>query len=496
MKKLSDLLKHCNFSEVKGNVNIDIEGVTYDSRRCGRNFAFFAFEGIHTDGNRYIDAAADKGATAVFTSVLPAVLRENVTYVQTDNPKKTMSALASALYDHPSSRLSVIGVTGTDGKSSSVFFLYQMLNLLGRKTGFLSTVEYSDGESIIKNPYRQSTPESSEIMMILDEMTRKGCIYAALESTSHGLSDRTMRLNDVEYKAGIMTNISHEHLEFHGTIEKYADDKANLFRKSALFNIVNKNDRFAPHFIEASKVPVYTYSVSDPEAHIHAEDIAASNSGTDFTAVLEGKRYSCRINIPGLFNVENFLGTALAVIKITGINPAEVFALSGKLKSVKGRMEVVDCGQDFNLIVDYAHTPGAFTKLFPMMKKQTENRLIAVFGSAGERDTEKRAIQGKIASEYCDVIILADEDPRGEESMAVIDDIAAGIESSFPKEMLYKIPDRVKAIEKAVETAEPGDTVLLLGKGHESSIIYKDGSITWDERAVAEKAVRAYQKNL
>ena len=491
MKKLSDLLKHCKISSVRGNTDIRIAGVTYDSRRCDRDFAFFAFDGIHTDGNRFIDSAVKNGAVAVFTASLPETLREDITYIETENPREAMSAISCALHNDPSSRLNVIGVTGTDGKSSSVFFLFQLLNLLKLKTGFLSTVEYSDGESIIKNPYRQSTPESSEIMMILDEMVGKGCSYAALESTSHGLSERTMRLNDVKYKAGIMTNISHEHLEFHGTIEKYADDKANLFRKSSLFNVVNKNDRFAPLFVSASKVPVYTYSLTDSSADIYPADIRADNTGTTFSAVFQGKSHECRINIPGLFNVENFLGVALAVIKITGAEPEDVFALSGSIKSVKGRMEVVDCGQDFSLIVDYAHTPGAFTKLFPMMKKNTKNRLIAVFGSAGERDTEKRGIQGRIASEYCDVIILADEDPRGEESMAVIDDIAGGVIPGFPKDSLFRIPDRVKAIEKAVEIAQPGDTVLLLGKGHESSIIYKDGPIAWDERAVAEAALRS-----
>lgn len=492
MKKLSDLLKHCKIDQIIGSYSVPIAGITYDSRRCGKDFIFCALDGIHTDGNKFIGSAIENGATVILTGKMPQEAREGITYLICSNIRRTMSALACSLHDNPSAKLKVIGVTGTDGKSSSVYFLYQMLNKLGEKTGFLSTVAYSDGTEIAKNPYRQSTPESTEVMMILDEMVQKGCTYAALESTSHGLSERTMRLIDITYQAGILTNISHEHLEFHGTIEKYADDKANLFRKSRLFNIVNASDRFAPHFTEASKVPVYRYALDSSleNLDIWPIDIEADNSGTSFKLVYNGKAYPCRINIPGLFNVENFMATALAVIKITGIEPEKVFALSSSIKSVKGRMEVVDMGQDFHVIVDYAHTPGAFTKLFPMMRSSCRGRLMAVFGSAGERDTEKRATQGNIASRYCDILILADEDPRGETSMGIIDDIASGIDEHFDRKNLYKIPDRKAAIGKAIELAEPGDTILLLGKGHESTIIYKDGTIPWDERSVAEEALK------
>ena len=492
MKKLSDLLKHCNISEIRGDAETMVGGVTYDSRRCEKNYAFFAFDGIHTDGSKFIDSAIENGATVIFASRMPSNFKSGITYITAENLRRTMSAFACALYDDPSSKLKVIGATGTDGKSSSIFFLFQMLNMLGHKTGFLSTVEYSDGDKIRKNPYRQTTPESSEIMMILDEMVRNGCEYAALESSSHGLSDKTLRLADVKYKTGILTNVTHEHLEFHGTVEKYADDKANLFRKSSLFNVVNAADRFSQHFTEASKVPVYRYALDKNihNLHIHPEDIQADNSGTTFNAVYEGKKYPCRINIPGLFNIENFMATALAVIKITGTEPEKVFALSSSIKSVKGRMEVVDMGQDFHVIVDYAHTPGAFEKLFPMMRAQCKGKLIAVFGSAGERDTQKRPIQGCIASRYCDAIILTDEDPRGETSMGVIDDIAKGIVETFDRNNLYKIPDRTEAIRKAIGIAKKDDTILLLGKGHESTIIYKDGTIAWDERKVAEKALK------
>ena len=215
-----------------------------------------------------------------------------------------------------------------------------------------------------------------------------------------------------------------------------------------------------------------------------------TKAGSQFNAHYNGKEYKAELFIPGIFNIENFFAAAIAVSKITEIDIAEVISLSKSLKSVTGRMDNVDMGQNFTVIVDYAHTPGAFKKIFPMIKKSVKRKLISVFGSAGERDIEKRAEQGKIASEYSDIIILTDEDPRGEEQLAIINQIAAGIRSGFDSASVYKICDRQQAINKAIEIAQPGDTILLLGKGHEGSIIYKDKKIPWNEREAAIKALQ------
>ena len=492
-KRLSALLDNCNIILHVGknpfDNNVIVEDINYDSRRVTKNSLFFALKGIHTDGHDYIETAIKNGASAVFVSKVPVKIDNNISYILVDDTRKVMSFISSAFYDHPSKKLKTIGITGTDGKSTTVSFTYQLLNMLGKKTGFISTVEYDSSGTIKKNPYRQSTPEAPEIMKFLFEMVSNNLEYAVIESTSHGLSDKTSRLTSVRYNAGILTNISHEHLEFHGTMENYINDKANLFRKAEDFCVVNYDEPAKSVFLSASAVPVLSYSLNDSNADIYSSSITLTKIGSQFNVHCYGKNLKAELCIPGIFNIENFFAAAIAVSKITNIDIEEIIPLSIKLKPVTGRMDIVDMGQNFTVIVDYAHTPGSFTKIFPMIKKSVKKRLISVFGSAGERDIEKRAVQGKIASEYSNILILTDEDPRGENSIDIINQIESGIIKGFDKASVYKISDRQTAIDKAMEIAQPGDTVILLGKGHEGSIIYKDKPIPWNERESAIKAL-------
>ena len=517
MKRLSGLIKYCNIIKIKGSTDIEIKGIAYDSRMAEKGYVFFALSGVHTDGNRFIKSAHEKGASAVFTEKEPEKYIEGLTYIITDNTRDVMSSFSSAYYGFPSEKLNIIGVTGTDGKSSSVSFIYQLLKSAGYKAGFISTVEYDSSGSIEKNPYRQSTPESPEIMKILSRMVDNGFDYAVVESTSHGLSGKTARLKDVKYNSAVLTNISHEHLEFHGTIENYVNDKANLFRKASDFCVVNSNEFYAPDFMNASKAEVYTYSANtaapssvtmiasgsetasafagnsdngtDTETSIFADNIVSDGIATNFDINFRGKKYPVTMNIPGLFNIDNILASVITATLSTGNDIKTFTDLVGSVVPVTGRMDTVSMGQPFSVIVDYAHTPGAFKKIFPLIRQTVKNRLITVFGSAGERDTEKRAIQGHIAGEYSDIIILADEDPRGEDGMRILKDIKEGINPDFTSDNIHLIPDRQEAIDKAVSLAVEGDTIILLGKGHESSIIYSDGKIEWNERKAAEKSL-------
>ena len=526
MKRLSGLIKYCNIIKIYGSTEIDIRGIAYDSRTAENGYAFFALPGVHTDGNRFIKSAYENGASAVFTEKEPDEFIGGLTYIITDNTRNAMSSFSSAFYDFPSEKLNIIGVTGTDGKSSTVSFIYQLLKKAGFKAGFISTVEYACSGSIEKNPYRQSTPESPEIMKILANMADRGFEYAVVESTSHGLSEKTARLKDVKYNSAVLTNISHEHLEFHGTIENYVNDKANLFRKASDFCVVNANEKYAGEFIKASKSEIYSYygsgcnnlkeagtenntstsgeagssvlsgSVSTASElslpgskAVCAENIVSDGITTKFDISFQGAAYPVTMNIPGIFNIDNILASVITASLSTGKEIKVFTDLVKSLVPVTGRMDTVDTGQPVSVIVDYAHTPGAFRKIFPLIKQTVKNRLITVFGSAGERDTEKRPIQGQVAGEYSDVIILADEDPRGEDGMTILEDIKAGIRGDFNQENIYLIPDRQEAVNKAVEIADEGDTVLLLGKGHESSIIYAEGKIEWNERKAAEKAL-------
>jgi UDP-N-acetylmuramoyl-L-alanyl-D-glutamate--2,6-diaminopimelate ligase len=495
-----EMLAGFDGAAVRGNLDRAVSGIAYDSREVKPGFLFVAMDGIHTDGHRFIADALRRGAGSVLLSRFPEETGPEVTWIQVDNPRTALSPIAATFHRHPSRELAVIGVTGTDGKSSTVSFIAQLLGLLGRKAGFLSTVSFMTGGTVVKNPFRQSTPEASEIHGMLRGMADIGTELAVVEATSHGLSARMNRLGDVQFDAAVLTNVTHEHLEFHGSWEQYRHDKANLFRAVGKgpakkggwprFGVVNADEQSAGYFRDACPCPVRTYGMKTA-ADLSARVRSAGITGTDFEMTHGGKTAAARIAIPGPFWVENALGACLVVAGILQIDPLSLAPLVGKLASVTGRMDYVDRGQPFAVIVDYAHTPGAFGKLLPWAREHTRGKLVAVFGSAGERDPAKRRMQGEVASRWCHTLVLTDEDPRGEDRMLIIEQIAEGCPGRTKGEDLFIIPDRREAVRRAVALAGPGDTVLLLGKGHEGSIIGPTGPGPWNERAEAEAALAA-----
>jgi len=477
----------------RGNPQIDLRSLSYDSRRVEAGDLFIALPGLHTDGHRFIEQAIRRGAVAVLHQDELESYREGITYLQVPDSRRGMSALAAALYEYPSRQLSVIGVTGTDGKSTTVWLIHQLLEALGKPSGFISTVQMRSEDRVVENPLRQSTPEAPEIQRLLRRMIDGGNRYAVIEATSHGLSARTGRLADVEFTAGVCTNISHEHLEFHGSFERYRSDKANLFRALPEHGVgvVNLNDESHGYLADLAGSPVFRYGLGKPQADLWAEVGQSDLTGSHVILHHTGQELSSRLNLPGSYNVENLLAAALTVLKLTSLRLADLAEAIPKLRGVPGRMETIDRGQPFRVIVDYAHTPQSFAELFPLVRKHSEGRLIAVFGSAGERDQAKRPLQGELATRFCDIVILADEDPRDEEPYKILEQIAAGCLREDPGcrqgESLLLIPDRREAICRAFSLARKADTVLLLGKGHERSIIYADGPIPWLEAEVAQE---------
>jgi UDP-N-acetylmuramoyl-L-alanyl-D-glutamate--2,6-diaminopimelate ligase len=302
-----------------------------------------------------------------------------------------------------------------------------------------------------------------------------------------------------------MTNVRHEHLEFHGTWEQYRDDKANLFRALDVdvhhksiggtsievpsFGVVCADDPSAAYFADLTSRPVYTYSAQHDSATMYASDANADERGAFFMLHEELDSWPARIELPGAFNIENVLAAVLVVSRLTTMPVDDLVDLLPQLEPVLGRMTRIDRGQPYELIVDYAHTPSSFQTILPSLKERVQGKLICVFGSGGERDIQKRPAQGKIAAEYCGVVILSDEDPRGEDSMALLEDIAAGCAGLERERTLFLIPDRRAAIRKALSIALPGDAVLLLGKGHENTIDYASGAIPWNEIAEARTAL-------
>jgi UDP-N-acetylmuramoyl-L-alanyl-D-glutamate--2,6-diaminopimelate ligase len=370
------------------------------------------------------------------------------------------------------------------------------LKLFRQKAGIISSVYRDTGLGLVDNAKHQSTPEAPIIQQAFHEAVQNGLQYMVLETTSHGLSERTNRVGDVEYDAAVMTNVTHEHLEFHGTMERYIDDKANLFRLmsryggSNSFGVVNTDDNNANSFIKASSKPVYTYGIENP-ADYRAVDIEVGTPAISFTLVHSGVEHKAAIGLPGIFNVSNALAALVTVTKALDVAPGEVADRLKKLGGIYGRMTAVNEGQPFRVVVDFAHTPDSFNKLLPEMKSGTTGKLIVLFGSGGERDTGKRPVQGSIASQYADIIILTDEDPRGEDSMAILEQIAAGCRGHHRGDTLFLIPNREGAILKAFQSAGPDDTVLLLGKGHETSISYSHGDEPWDEIRMAAACLNA-----
>lgn len=518
-KSIAECIKVIEVVNCFGNDKSLINSVEYDSRKVRaygyddktglkKGAAFFALPGIHTDGKKFINSAIENGAVCIFyEGDLNNHSCDEICFVQVNDVRKTMSKVSALLYDEPSRTLGVIGVTGTEGKSSTVSFIFQLLNLCGKKAGFFSTVEYSIDGNVIPNPEHQTTPESNIVQLRLAQMRDSGCSYAVVEASSHGLSPRTARLEDVIFDAGVFMNVTQEHLEFHGTIEQYRYDKANLFRALdknpgkgfPIFGIVNYEDPSAPYFMEATQKNVYPFSTElkdqkkiEEYKGLFAKDIEESSSGIKFTLCdfSSRKEYGCELKLAGIFNVKNILASVLAVQRITGLDIACIIEKLPLVKPVKGRMMLIDEGQDFEVLIDYAHTPSSFMTIFPSIKeriKKSGGKVISLFGSGGERDVKKRPEQGRIAALYSDIVILADEDPRGEDSVELLEMIAAGCPEKKRGEELFIIPDRPSAIKKAFSLAGKNDAVLLLGKGHENSIIFKDRTMPYDEETTARK---------
>jgi len=498
-----------------GDADPPVSVLEYDSRKVKPGTLFCALPGLHTDGHTFINDAINKGAVAVMHEADIGEKKTGVAYLKVQSSRFAMSPVAAAFYGFPSRRLVMVGVTGTEGKSTTVYLIWQLLRLMGKKAGFFSTVQHSDGGEAEWNPEHQTTPEATAVQRMLYEMAENGCAYAVVESSSHGLSPRTNRLGDVEFDAAVFTNVTHEHLEFHGSWEQYRDDKANLFRAldkrrakpgiegAALipepFGVINADDKSAAYFAGVTKQKTLNFSVSGRDADLTVRAIESGALGNWYHVHIsaENTAINIRDRLPGAFNAGNVLAALLTVSSLTGVPVRQIAPLCPWLLPVRGRMTAINKGQPFEVLVDYAHTPSSFQAIFPPLRKRQDlsgGRIISLFGSAGERDTQKRAEQGKIAAAYSDYIVLTDEDPRGEVPLDILDEIARGVyaENSAlfkQNENVFLIPDRPAAIRKALSLARSGDIVLLLGKGHENTIIYKDYVMPFDEFAEAEKAL-------
>jgi UDP-N-acetylmuramoyl-L-alanyl-D-glutamate--2,6-diaminopimelate ligase len=394
----------------------------------------------------------------------------------------------------PAKNLQIIGVTGTNGKTTTAFMIQKMLTNAGYKCGLMTTVAYGVGDDLEAQVAHMTTVSPGLLLQRIKQMRQQNIDYLVLETTSHALAQ--YRVWGIKFSVAVLTNLTHEHLDYHGSFENYRNAKVKLFKlanknkKGLQLGIVNADDANSKYFKKAIK---YTLDYGIEKGSLKATNLKLKPSGSSFIANIEDESYNITCNIPGQFNVYNSLAT-VAVGRSLGLSKAQIEQGILALKAVEGRMTKIDEGQDFSVIIDFAHTPDSFEKLFADLRPVVKGKLITVFGSAGRRDEAKRPIQGNLAGQYSDEVVLTEEDDRDIDGIQILKEISAGAEKAgkvIDKD-LFLIHNREQAIEFALKRAKAGDTVLLLGKGHEKTIERADGEHPWDEIGLTKKILKNF----
>jgi UDP-N-acetylmuramoyl-L-alanyl-D-glutamate--2,6-diaminopimelate ligase len=482
--------------------DIFINGITLDSREVKPGNIFIALAGDLTDGHQYIPQAIKNGAVAVMGN--RADMHPSVPYIQVKgDTKHAMAYLAAALHDFPARKLTVIGVTGTDGKTTTTTMIHQILTQAGVKAGMISTVSAVIGNEELDTGFHVTTPESPAIQAYLAQMVQAGMTHVVLETTSHGLVQE--RVTACDYDLGVLTNVTHEHLDFHGSYEAYLEAKGRLFEmlkqtpKKHAGNlrtaILNKDDRSYEYMKRVAPEDQLSYSMVN-EGDIWADEIENTPEELRFTCHYAEHAVKVRMQMIGLYNVSNALAAIAATVLRLGVPIATALEALAVMPGVPGRMQRITLGQDFTAIVDFAHTPNALQRALETVKELTKGRVIAVFGSAGLRDREKRRMMPRVSIENADLSILTAEDPRTE----ALDDILAEMAGSaieaggIEGRNFWCVPDRGEAIRLACQMAQPGDLVIACGKGHEQSMCFGTTEYLWDDRVAMRSALSGLLK--
>jgi UDP-N-acetylmuramoyl-L-alanyl-D-glutamate--2,6-diaminopimelate ligase len=498
---LHQLAGELDEKEILG-ADVPISAICIDSRQVEPGALFVAVPGFRVDGHDYISQAVAGGAAAVVVQAdrrakwQAAVEKDRLPAIVVPDSRRALAALAAAFYGHPGRRLRVIGVTGTDGKTTVIHLISTLLEARGHRTGLLSTVHSKVGDRLSANEYRFTTPEAPQVQALLADMASAGLDYAILESTSHGLA--LHRLDGCEYDVAVVTNVTADHLDFHGSREEYLAAKGRLFAmldeavdkgldKAA---VLNADEPAVAHFAGLTRARIVTYGVQKA-ADVQAADVADTEWGSRFHLRAQGSELEVAIGLPGLFNVYNSLAAA-AVALSQGMSLAAVRDALESFPGVPGRLERVDEGQPFTVVVDFAHAPEALRRVLAFLRERCQGRLIVVFGCIGERERPRRVGMGLAAGELADFAVLSNDNPFQEDPQAILAEIAQGLEKAGRHEghHFICIPDRREAIAHALAMAVEGDVVLLAGKGHERSITIGGTVIPWDECRVAREFLR------
>ncbi|RLC55463.1 MAG: UDP-N-acetylmuramoyl-L-alanyl-D-glutamate--2,6-diaminopimelate ligase [Chloroflexota bacterium] len=502
--RLSRLLTALPEKKTRGALEVDVRGLTCDSRQVRPGDLFVAIKGLAADGHEFIPQAIARGAVACVVergSLLPGSLNSpEFPLIIVPDSRAALAYLAAVWHGYPARQMRVIGVTGTDGKTTTVNLVRSILGAAGHKAGMISTVNALIGDVAYDTGLHTTTPDALDVQRFLAQMVDAGTEYAVLEVTSHGLAQH--RVTACDFDVAVVTNVTHEHLDYHGTYQSYLEAKSRLFRGLATafrkpgtpkVAVLNADDN---SFVHLRPIPAdvhLTYGLDAP-ADVTASEVSCTPEGITFVAHTPRGDFPVRTPLIGRFNVYNVLA-AIAV----GISQDVPFSAIQRgieaVRGVVGRMERIDLGQPFTVVVDFAHTPNALQRALETVRALTQGRVIVVFGCAGLRDRSKRPIMGEIAGRLADRVVITAEDPRTEDLDAIMAQIAAGCEKAGRREGedYWRVGDRAEAIDFAVRMARPGDLVIVTGKGHEQSMCFGTTEYPWsDHQAVREALARHY----
>ena len=472
--KLKDIIKNLHIVSTNADLNMEISGICYDSRQAKPGDLFVAVRGFESDGHRFIHKALANGASAVLCEVPP---EGDCAYVQTDDCRLGLALASREFFGNPASEMTLIGITGTNGKTTTSYIMKHMLeSALDAKVGLIGTNGNMIGDEFIHSEH--TTPESYELHKLFHRMLEAGCTHVVMEVSSHSLT--LERVAGICFDVAVFTNLTQDHLDFHGTMEAYAEAKRKLFSMCKV-GCINIDDPWADFMMQGAACQIKTFSAQTNHADLAAKDIRLSADRVRFAAVGENGLSLIKLGIPGMFSVHNALGVLSAGLAL-GISIDKCADAISSASGVKGRVEVVPTDGDYSILIDYAHTPDALENVLKTLKPVTRGRLIALFGCGGDRDRGKRPIMGAIAAANADFCVVTSDNPRTEDPETIIDEIVAGMKNSRTP---YKvICDRPTAIAWAIDNVRPGDVILLAGKGHEDYQVVGHEKRHMDEREI------------
>ena len=479
--KLSELLRNVEVTTLEGSAEVGITAVDIDSRQVKEGHLFVAIKGTQTDGHQYISKAVEQGAAAILCEEMPAERKSGVSYIQVSSTETAIGPVATTFYGNPTSKLILVGVTGTNGKTTIATLLYNMFRKLGYKCGLLSTVcNYIEDEAV---PASHTTPDPIELNSLLARMVAAGCQYAFMECSSHAIAQQ--RIGGLKFAGGIFTNLTRDHLDYHKTVENYRDAKKAFFDMlpKGAFAITNADDKNGLYMVQNTKAQVKTYSIRTI-ADFKARIVECHFEGM----YLEVDGHEVGVQFIGKFNVSNLLAVYGAAVML-GQKPEDVLLVLSTLKSVAGRLEPIHSPEGYTAVVDYAHTPDALENVLKAIHEVLdgkEGKIITVCGAGGNRDKGKRPLMAQEAVKQSDRVIITSDNPRFEEPQDIINDMLAGLDQKQMKKVI-RIVDRKEAIRTACMMAERGDVILIAGKGHEDYQEIKGVKHHFDDREVVRE---------